>query len=132
MLKFKSPFLCLLSVVCFQAGAQQMPAMDEEQMQKMMQGAMAMAECFGNLDEGRMKALAEESEAKEKEIRQLCKAGQRDEAQDVAVEYGKKYINSSEFQQLKKCADQSQGMFPAISDMSEFVEFEDKHVCDEI
>lgn len=131
--------IALLSV-CFYVGAalaQQPAGMNEAQLQGMMQGMAQMAACFQNLDQDKLNALAEEGKAVEKELKQLCADGERDQAQARAMEYGLKFMDSEEFKQLKQCGDMAQQMMPQMPDYSAYAdpdseENKNRHVCDEI
>lgn len=130
------PFAVLLLTPL--TGLSQAPGgMSESQMQEMMQGMAQMAACMQDIDQDRLDALAEEGKAVEQELKQLCSAGERDEAQAKAMEYGKKFMNSPEMNQLRQCGEMARQMLSTIPDYSVYTdpeseEFENRHVCDDI
>jgi hypothetical protein len=135
MLKKLIPLTFFLSTTM--ALAENPQGMNEAQLQGMMQGMAAMAACFQNLDQGKLNALAEEGKVVEKELKQLCAAGERDKAQSKAMAYGLKFAASAEFQQLKQCGDMAQQMMPNMPDYSAYAdpdseENKNRHVCDEL
>lgn len=137
MTRLKGYFaMLLLSAVTLPTSAQQPEAMSEEKMQQMMQGMAQMASCFQNIDQGKLKVLTDESQTVQAELKQLCAAGERDQAQQKAIAFGQKFIESEEFQQLKQCGEAAQGMMPNMPDYASYQDGEDgvesRHVCDEI
>gem|GEM_PF-363061 len=119
------------------AMAQNSAAMDETQLQGMMQGAAQMAACFQNLDQDKLNALAEEGKVMQSELKQLCAAGERDQAQAKAMEYGLKFMNSDEFKQLQQCGEMAKQMMPQMPDYTKYADPDseenvNRHVCDEL
>lgn len=128
------PALCILPSVMVMA---QNPGANDAQMQDMMQGMAQMAACFQNIDQDKFNALVEEGKAVEAEIKTLCEAGERDQAQARAVEHGLRFVNSEEFQQLKQCGSMAEQMLSQVRDYSVYTEDDTEettssHVCDEI
>jgi len=127
--------IALLLVCAGPVCAQQNGAPDDAQLQQMMQGMSQMAACFQNIDQDRLEAMGKESKAKEKEIKQLCADGKRDEAQSEAMAFGQSLMNSEEFKQLQQCGEMGRSMMP---DMSRFTASDDedgngpRHVCDDL
>ena len=84
--------------------AQQAPPITEEQMKAMQEYAQKMQACMSNVD---MQALEARTSALETEIRALCAAGKRDEAQARATAYGAEMAQSAEMKGMRECADLS-------------------------
>jgi len=133
----KSVFILLASSAAISAPVT--AQMDQAQMEKMMQGMAQMAACFENLDQDKLNALAEEGQAVEKELKQLCADGKRAQAQTKAMAFGMKFLQSEEFQQVKQCGEMAQGMMPEIPDYSVYADedsavedMKSRHVCDDI
>ena len=109
-------------------------AMNEEQMQAMMQQMQKMQQCMAKIDQSGMDRLAQRGKTMEAELQSLCDAGKRDEAKQTAIVYGKEIAESKEMQQLKKCGEVAPDLMdnmsmPAIaSDQSAT----DDHVCDSL
>ena len=96
--------ILLLSVLCMPLALYaQDEQMSEEQMQQMMENAGKMQDCMAQMDEGAMDAIAAKGEKVNAEIQKLCAAGKRDEAQNMAVDYGKEMASSKEMQAMQQC-----------------------------
>jgi len=106
----KTLFVLILSILFGQNLQAQDRQMSEEQMRQMMQNAQKMQECFADIDQSAMEALAEKGKKMEAEIKALCKAGKRDQAQDKAMAYGREVNTSKEMQAMKKCGNMSRQM----------------------
>ena len=135
----------LLPGVAFAQGQPGMPPnmpMDMEKMQRMqemqrnmqqmdmgkMQEAMA---CMKDIDRSALEGLEEEGKKIEAELGALCKSGNRDEAQDKAMAYGKEMMSRPEIKKMRECSKLAAGMLPKMP----FEDFEEKtknqHVCDD-
>ena len=77
--------------------------MSEEQMQQMMENAGKMQDCMAHMDQQAMDAFAAKGEKVNAEIKKLCAAGKRDEAQKMAVDYGKEMASSKEMRAMQQC-----------------------------
>lgn len=117
-------FTLLISLaLTVQAGG----GMSEDQMQQMMK----MQECMAKIDQSRIEALSARAEAMNKEVKALCAADKRDQAQDIAIQYGKEISASPEMQEMKRCGEMAKGMIqqmPMMDDMDK--DYADRHVCD--
>jgi len=102
---------------------------------EMMQQLQEMATCMASIDQKEMKALEKESKKFETKVKGLCKSGKRDEAQKLAIEYGKKVANSPEFITMRKCteniSDALKGMVPDSSADKMAKDYSKNHVCDD-
>ncbi len=114
-------------VLTASAGAQ---APSEAQMQQMMQQAQAMQDCMANVDPRAMEALQADGEKMETELRALCAAGKRDEAQRRAVELGRKMAGSPALKEMAKCGDLAKGMLPPMAARAAGEGAGAGHVCD--
>jgi hypothetical protein len=86
--------------------------MTDEQMQQMMENTGKMQECMAKVDQKAMDALTAKGEKVNAEIKNLCAAGKRDEAQKMAIDYGKEMAASKEMQAMQKCGEMAKGMMP--------------------
>lgn len=120
----------LISGLLF-AATHTMAGMTEEQMQQMMEQAQKMQECMAKIDESGMEALGAKAEAMEREVKALCDAGKRDQAQKQAIKYGKEISAAPEMKQLQKCGEMAKGMMQH-SPMMSMEELESRHVCDDM
>jgi len=132
----KSYLAITLSFVLLPAFAQEPSAMSEEKMQEMMQGMQKMANCFQNIDQSKLEGLADEGKAMEEKLKKLCADGERSKAQQEAMAFGMKYMNSEEFKTLKQCGEMAKGMMPEMPDYSVYKDegsenSSNRHVCDD-
>lgn len=107
------------------------PQMSDEQMQQMMQQAQQMQECMSHVDEGEMQAFEARAQQMNKEIKALCAAGKRDEAQAKAMAYGKELSQSKAMQQMKQCGDMARKMMPPAATAVTGAAGS-HHVCDDL
>lgn len=125
MKKFSPLILCLLPVSVFGQGG--MPPMN---MEKMMEQAEKMEQCLQGIDERALDQFSARSEKIEAEIRTLCRAGKRSEAQRVAIDFGREVAASKEMQKLRECASIMRGMGGATP-LPTPKELERRHICDD-
>ena len=121
--------ILLIPVLAF---AQSPSGFDQQQMQAMMQKGQEMQACMQNIDQTEMKALEQQGKQMQAEVEKLCVTGQRDEALNKAIAYGKEMIKNPAMQEMKKCGEMMQGMMPDMSQFSRDYENDDSqgHVCD--
>ena len=127
-MKRLSIYLCLLLPVTVMA--QNYPAMNEADMQKMMQQMEKMQSCMQKIDQGKLEALGLRSEQMEAEINSLCAQGKRDEAQQKAMAFGKEIANDATMKAMMKCTEGLQGMIPEMSFKGLDEEAADQQICD--
>ena len=127
-MKLQSIYLCLLLPVT--ALAQNYPAMNEADMQKMMQQMEKMQSCMEKIDQGKLEALGVRSEQMEAEINALCARGKRDQAQQKAMAYGKEITNDAVMKAMTKCTEGMQAMMPELSFTGVDEDSTGLHVCD--
>ena len=112
------------------------PQMNEQQLQMLMEGAMQMQSCFANLDQAKLEAMGKRAEAMEGELKSLCASGQRDAAQEKAIDLAMEFATSEEMEQLKQCGEIAQAMVPQLVGQLEALEDEgadaSMHVCDNL
>ena len=123
--KFLLPGMLLLPVLCLPLTlSAQDEQMSDEQMQQMMENSGKMQDCMAHMDQKAMDAYAAKGEKMHAEIQKLCAAGKRDEAQKMAMEYGKEMASSKEMQAMQQC-----GMMAKQMPVSGGAENQG-HVCD--
>ena len=104
MTKFLMTKLLLFSVLWIPLALfAQDEQMSEEQMQQMMENAGKMQDCMAKMDQNAMDTIAAKGEKVNAEIKKLCAAGKRDEAQKMAMDYGKEMASSREMQAMQQC-----------------------------
>jgi hypothetical protein len=107
-----------------------------EQMQRNMQqmdmGKMqeAMA-CMKDIDQSALKGLDEEGKKMKAEVEAMCRSGNRDAAQDKAMEYGKEIMNRPEMKKMRECSKMMAGMMPKMPFENLEEESKNRHICDE-
>jgi hypothetical protein len=128
MIKPFAIFLCALMPVV--AVGQNYPAMNEADMQKMMQQMEAMQSCMAKVDQAKLQALAERSQRMETEIKSLCASGKRDEAQQKAIAFGKEIASDASMQAMMKCTEGMKSMMPELSFEGLDEHSAGQHICD--
>jgi hypothetical protein len=119
--------LIILPCLNVQAGG----GMSEEQMQQMMEQAQKIQECMAKIDQSAMDAFAAKAEKMHKDMEALCAAGKRDQAQSIAITYGKEISASKEMKGIKKCSEMATGMMQQMPMMQNLdKDYDKRHVCD--
>jgi len=108
--KIKTLVVLAFSSILMQTALAQNGQMSDEQMRQMMQNAQKIQECISNIDQAAIKSLAEKGKKVEREVKALCQAGERDQAQKMAMTFGREVNASKEMQAMKKCSNMGQGM----------------------
>lgn len=109
--------------------AENMGEMSEEQMQQMMQQAQGMQTCMQNIDQAEMQGFEQRAKQMHSETQALCASGKRDEAMQVAMDFGKEVSSSKAMQEMKKCGEGMKNMMPKIiAQASE--QQKAGHICD--
>jgi hypothetical protein len=122
-------FLVLLSPLT--SFAQSYHGMDEAEMQKLLQDMEKnLGSCMENVDEEKMKEFEQRSQEFEKEVKALCAAGKRDEAEKKAVAYGKEMEDDPTMKQIEKCSKMMDSMLSKMDYNLKDADIEDSHVCD--
>lgn len=123
--------VCLL--VPAMAMAQQM---NEQEMQEMMAHIQEMTACMQNIDQNEIKALEQDAEQFESEVKALCKEGKRDQAQQQAIEFSEKMMKAPALVTMQECTEKMtasmKGMMPNMDPEEIAKDYSDSHVCDEI
>lgn len=130
-MKFHLAFAAL-AARALSAHAQTPGGFSQEDMQKMMQGAQAMQACMQSIDQAAMQRMQAESEQLQAELKSLCAAGKRDEAQGKVMAFGMKAAKDPAIKAMAECSKPMQGMLPqqALAYTDAEHEFADRHVCD--
>jgi len=104
--------------------------------QEIMQQLQKMVTCMAAINEKEMKALEEETKNFEAEAKGLCKSGKRDKAQELAMEFSKKVVNSPALITMRKCTEK---IYESMKEMTPNMEpgeivkdYSKVHVCDQI
>lgn len=104
--------------------------------EQMMQGMLQMQRCIAeNVDASYLDSLAKSGEALANKIEQLCQAGQRQQAQDIAMDYAIKMQKDSNFQAMQNCMAQIGSALPGVPGLQDDFDLDAlnaSHVCDEL
>ena len=103
-----------------------------EDMMKMMEQAQKAQACMQDIDSSELNKLEQQGQQIEAEIKALCAAGKRDQAQSRAIAYSKEMMAMPTMQKMRECSELMRGMLPAMpfDDFEE--EFKNKNICDEM
>ena len=94
--------LIVLVLPCF-AGAQDFQNMSPEEREAMMAKVQETQACLQAIDQSDLDALQSRIESMAGEVKGLCKAGKRSEAQSTAIEYGKDMIADPTLNAMREC-----------------------------
>lgn len=123
-------FLSLLMSGLAQAGP---GGMTDEQMQQMMHNAQKMQECMSKVDPSTFSKLEEKGKKMQAEVKALCDAGKRGEAQKKAIAYGKEMNASKEMKEMQKCGMMAGSMIQQMPIVKEKLEEgKGRHICDDM
>lgn len=111
-------------------GHTQQPNISQEQMQQMMQQAQQMQTCMANIDQQALMALGQKAQAMESEIKSLCQANKRSEAQSTAIKFGLSISQDENIKLARECGEMAQGMLPKMDFPTSEKDFEARHICD--
>ena len=112
-------------------------AQNDEQMQRMMEQAREAQMCMEKVDRNELQAMAQKAEQMEAEIKNLCLAGKRDEAQQRGMKYALEMSQSPVAKEMRKCSDLMAGAMAGFgadqmghSNMPSVEEIQNQHICD--
>ena len=127
-------FLAAIALTTPSFSQAQQPAISQEQMQQMMQQAQQMQTCFAKIDQQALMAFGEKAQAMEAELRSLCQAGKRSEAQRKAIQFGLAMSKDKNIQAARECGEAMQGMAKGMLPKMDYPiseeAFKDVHLCD--
>ena len=115
----------LISSVVF---AQQ-PELNQMQLQQLMQQAQQMQVCMSRIDQQALMAWSEKAQAVTADIKSLCKAGQRDKALDIAIEFGRAMAKDENLKIAQECGEMARSMMPDMSFPTSKEEVKERHIC---
>lgn len=113
--------------------AQTYPGMGEGDMQNMMLQMQKMQACMQEVNQSRLQEFEQRGKAVEREVKNLCAAGKRDQAQDKAMEFGQQVASDPDMQKMIECAKMMSSAMPAMPYMGQASEADgaSSHVCDQ-
>ena len=121
----------LTIAVSANASAQNMSGMEGMNMQQMMAQMQKMQQCLMQVDEAELRDYESRINKLEPELKSLCQSGKRDEAQQIAIKFGKEIASSNAVKTIQACTKnmQANAFMPALPD---FDNLGDRHICDEL
>jgi hypothetical protein len=125
---------CVISMILpAVAISQTYPGMGKGDMQNMMQQMQQMQTCMQEINQSRLQEFEQRGKAVEREVKNLCAAGKRDEAQDKAMEFGQQVASDPDMQKMIECAKMMSSAMPAMPYMGQASEADgaSSHVCDQ-
>ena len=124
--------LCMLLALPAMAMAQGYGDMSQADMQKMMKQAQAMQACLAKIDQKQWNELQNRALDMQREVEQLCAADKRDEAQKVAIRYGKEIADAPAMQSVRECGEIGETILKqtSMTGIAKAHEDEERHVCD--
>ena len=131
---FRIVVAAALGMLVHNASAQNPAGMSDADMEKMMQGMQEMQSCMENIDQAAMERMGKEAEALNEEVKTLCAAGKRDEAQSRAMAYGMKMAKDPNMKAMAECGKKMQGVMPQMQNVPGAPteeELKNRHVCDQ-
>lgn len=100
VLRLRTLAACVLAA----SGVAQAQVLDSGQIQMLLNQAQDIESCMAELDASATQALRARSERMTLEIKSLCKAGKRDEAQARALAFGREMADSPAMANLQECS----------------------------
>jgi hypothetical protein len=86
--------------------------------------------CMENIDEEKMQEFEQRSQEFDNEVKALCAAGKRDEAEKKAAAFGKEIASDPMMQQIQKCNKMMESMLSKMDYNLKDADIDDRHVCD--
>jgi len=112
-------------------------AQNEAQMQQMMEQAQKAQACMQNIDRSELQDMASQAEKMEAEIKSLCAASKRSEAQDRGMKYGLEMSQSAVAKQMRACSKLMSGALAGMGSsimpgmgFPDIDKMKDAHICD--
>ncbi|MCP5213783.1 MAG: hypothetical protein H6995_02095 [Pseudomonadales bacterium] len=127
----KTHMAVIIALLLIALGVQaQQPGMSQEQMMQMMQQAQQMQACFAKVDQQALMALGQKAQAMESEIKKLCQANKRSEAQSTAIKFGMEMSQDKNIKAARECGEMAQGMMPKMNYPTSEKDLDGRHICD--
>lgn len=112
-------------------------AQNEQQMQYMMEQAKKAQACMAKLNRGQLEDMASKAQKMEAEIKSLCAAGKRDEAQSKGMKYGLEMSQSKVAKDMRECSKMMSGALAGMGSsimpgmgFPDVEEMKGTHICD--
>jgi hypothetical protein len=111
--------------------AQNYHSMDQAEIENLFQDIETKyGSCMENIDEEKMQEFEQRSQEFDNEVKALCAAGKRDEAEKKAASFGKEIASDPMMQQIQKCNKMMESMLSKMDYNLKDADIDDRHVCD--
>ena len=111
--------------------AQSYHSMDQAEIENLFQDIETKyGSCMENIDEEKMQEFEQRSQEFDNEVKALCAAGKRDEAEKKAAAFGKEIASDPMMQQIQKCNKMMESMLSKMDYNLKDADIDDRHVCD--
>lgn len=110
--------------------AQQPTGMSQEQMMQMMQNAQRMQECMSRVNQQALMEIGQRAKGMESEVKALCQAGKRRQAEKTAIAFGLEISNDENVKMARECGEMMRGSMPDMKYPTSEEDFKDRNICD--
>ena len=111
--------------------AQSNEGMSKDMTEMLLQAQKAQA-CMEKIDKSQMDKFEQEGNKMEAEIESLCNSGKRDEAQQKAMAFSRKMMDSETMKEVRKCTELMRGMLPEMPFDNMEEKMANTNICDEM
>lgn len=122
----------LLLILPAISAAQNYQNISETDTQKMMQQMQQAQACMAGVDQAELKKFEQRTNQMQSSVKALCASGERDEAQQEAIAFGREVTANPSMQKMQECGKMMAGM-PGMPTIPRGAASEDdnRHICDQ-
>ena len=113
------------------AMAQSGTEMPKDMTQMLLQAQKAQ-ECMQKIDKSEMDRFEQEGTKMEAQIKRLCDSGKSAEAQEQAMAFSRKMMDSDAMQEIRQCTEMMRGMLPEMPFDNMEEKMANTNICDEM
>lgn len=113
------------------AMAQSGTEMPKDMTQMLLQAQKAQ-ECMQKIDKSEMDKFEQEGTKMEAQIKRLCDSGKSAEAQEQAMAFSRKMMDSDAMQEIRQCTEMMRGMLPEMPFDNMEEKMANTNICDEM
>ena len=113
------------------AMAQSDTEMPKDMTQMLLQAQKAQ-ECMQKIDKSEMEKFEHEGTKMEAQIKRLCDSGKSAEAQEQAMAFSRKMMDSDTMQEIRQCTEMMRGMLPEMPFDNMEEKMTNTNVCEEL
>ena len=101
-------------------------------MTQMLLQAQKAQECMEKIDKSEMEKFEREGTEMEAKIKSLCNSGKTAEAQDQAMVFSRKMMDSPAMKDIRQCTEMMRGMLPEMPFDNMEEKMANTNICDEM